>query len=417
MEESKIKKQNIYKIIMLVILAVTITFMLTTMVMYNKFSKAYENNYSGINGSSSSDNKGDITELSLIKTLERFKTMLNQKYIGEIDEEKMLESAIKGYVEGLGDPYTEYLTKEEMSDFMEETNAEYVGIGVYLTENKTDNTILVVGVMKNSPALEAGMQEGDVITKVNDVAYTGENIDEAIKIMKGQEGTNVKVTILRDGKEIELDVQRKKINVEHVSSQMLENNIAYIQIDSFDSSVAESFKNQITELRNGGATKIIIDLRSNGGGIVTEATEIAELFLEKGETILITKGKKDKEELTTSEKDPIIKDIPVVVLVNEGTASASEILAGALKDKYENTTIVGKTTYGKGVIQTLYNLSDGSGLKITTEEYYTPNHKKINKEGIKPDVEVDLTKDANGYYETGIDKDAQLLKAIEILKK
>lgn len=411
------KKQNIYKIIMLVILAVTITFMLTTMVMYNKFSKAYENNYSGINGSSSSDNKGDLTEISLIKTLESFKTMLNQKYIGEIDEEKMLESAIKGYVEGLGDPYTEYLTKEEMSDFMEETNAEYVGIGVYLTENKTDNTILVVGVMKNSPALEAGMQEGDVITKVNDVAYTGEDIDEAIKIMKGQEGTNVKVTILRDGKEIELDVQRKKINVEHVSSQMLENNIAYVQIDSFDSGVAESFKNQITELRNGGATKIIIDLRSNGGGIVTEATEIAELFLEKGETILITKGKKDKEELTTSEKDPIIKDIPVVVLVNEGTASASEILAGALKDKYENTTIVGKTTYGKGVIQTLYNLSDGSGLKITTEEYYTPNHKKINKEGIKPDVEVDLTKDANGYYETGIDKDAQLLKAIEILKK
>ncbi len=411
------KKQNIYKIIMLVILAVTITFMLTTMVMYNKFSKAYENNYSGINGSSSSDNKGDLTEISLIKTLESFKTMLNQKYIGEIDEEKMLESAIKGYVEGLGDPYTEYLTKEEMSDFMEETNAEYVGIGVYLTENKTDNTILVVGVMKNSPALEAGMQEGDVITKVNDVAYTGEDIDEAIKIMKGQEGTNVKVTILRDGKEIELDVQRKKINVEHVSSQMLENNIAYVQIDSFDSGVAEAFKNQITELRNGGATKIIIDLRSNGGGIVTEATEIADLFLEKGETILITKGKKDKEELTTSEKDPIIKDIPVVVLVNEGTASASEILAGALKDKYKNTTIVGKTTYGKGVIQTLYNLSDGSGLKITTEEYYTPNHKKINKEGIKPDVEVDLTKDANGYYETGIDKDAQLLKAIEILKK
>lgn len=411
------KKQNIYKIIMLVILAVTITFMLTTLVMYNKFSKAYENNYSGINGSSSSDNKGDLTEISLIKTLESFKTMLNQKYIGEIDEEKMLESAIKGYVEGLGDPYTEYLTKEEMSDFMEDTNAEYVGIGVYLTENKTDNTILVVGVMKNSPALEAGMQEGDVITKVNDVAYTGEDIDEAIKIMKGEEGTNVKVTILRDGKEIELDVQRKKINVEHVSSQMLENNIAYVQIDSFDSGVAEAFKNQITELRNGGATKIIIDLRSNGGGIVTEATEIAELFLEKDETILITKGKKDKEELTTSEKDPIIKDIPVVVLVNEGTASASEILAGALKDKYKNTTIVGKTTYGKGVIQTLYNLSDGSGLKITTEEYYTPNHKKINKEGIKPDVEVDLTKDENGYYETGIDKDAQLLKAIEILKK
>ena len=198
---------------------------------------------------------------------------------------------------------------------------------------------------------------------------------------------------------------------------MLENNIAYIQVDSFDSGVAKAFEQQITELKNGGAKGIIIDLRSNGGGIVDEATGIADLFLKKNETILITKGKEDKEEVTISKNDPIIQDIPVVVLVNEGTASASEILAGALKDKYPSTTIVGKKTYGKGVIQTLYNLSDGSGLKVTTEEYYTPNHNKINKEGIKPDVAINLTKDADGYYETDIDKDAQILKAKEILSK
>lgn len=419
MEDNKMKRQNIYKVIMLVILAVTITFMVTTILMYNKFSKAYENNYSGLGnliGGTNTDEKSTITEKSFLKTLEGFKTMIEQKYMGQIDEEKMLEGAIKGYVEGLGDPYTEYLTKEEMQEFMEETNAEYVGIGVYLTYDKTTNTILVVGVMKGSPALEAGMQEGDIIEKVNDVTYTGEQMDDAIKIMKGQEGTDVKVTILRDGKEIDLNIIRKKITVEHVSSQMLQDNIAYIQVDSFDSGVAKSFESQITELKNGGATGIIIDLRSNGGGIVDEATGIAELFLKKDETILITKGKETKEELRKCQKDPIIQDIPVVVLVNGGTASASEILAGALKDKYSNTTIVGKTTYGKGVIQTLYNLSDGSGLKITTEEYYTPNHNKINKEGIKPDVEIGLTKDEDGYYETTMDKDAQILKAIEILK-
>lgn len=405
------KRQNVYKIIMLVILTATITFMLTTMVMYNKFSSVYSNNYSSTNEEYTS------TEMSLVKTLESFKTMLEQKYIGEIDEEKMIDGAIKGYVEGIGDPYTTYLTKDEMKEFTEETNSEYVGIGVYLTNNKADNTILVVGIMKSAPALDAGMQAGDVIEKVNDIAYTGDQLDDAIKILKGEEGTNVKVTILRDGKEIDLTITRKKITVEHVASQMLENNIAYIQVDSFDSGVAKAFEQQITELKNGGAKGIIIDLRSNGGGIVDEATGIADLFLKKNETILITKGKEDKEEVTISKNDPIIQDIPVVVLVNEGTASASEILAGALKDKYPSTTIVGKKTYGKGVIQTLYNLSDGSGLKVTTEEYYTPNHNKINKEGIKPDVEINLTKDADGYYETDIDKDAQILKAKEILSK
>ncbi len=405
------KRQNVYKIIMLVILTATITFMLTTMVMYNKFSNVYSNNYSSTNEEYTS------TEMSLVKTLESFKTMLEQKYIGEIDEEKMIDGAIKGYVEGIGDPYTTYLTKDEMKEFTEETNSEYVGIGVYLTNNKADNTILVVGIMKAAPALDAGMQAGDIIEKVNDIVYTGDQLDDAIKILKGEEGTNVKVTVLRDGKEIDLTITRKKITVEHVASQMLENNIAYIQVDSFDSGVAKAFEQQITELKNGGAKGIIIDLRSNGGGIVDEATGIADLFLKKNETILITKGKEDKEEVTISKNDPIIQDIPVVVLVNEGTASASEILAGALKDKYPSTTIVGKKTYGKGVIQTLYNLSDGSGLKVTTEEYYTPNHNKINKEGIKPDVEINLTKDEDGYYETDIDKDAQILKAKEILSK
>ena len=413
MEDKKLKRQNIYKVVMLVVLTATITFMLTTMVMYNKFSTSY----GSLGDKVTTTGTTTTSYTDLVKTLETFKTMIKQKYIGEVDEEQMIEGAIKGFVEGLGDPYTEYLPKEEMAEFTEETSGQYVGIGVYLTNDKTTNTILVVGIMNGSPALDAGMQAGDIIEKVNDVEYTGETMDDAIKVLKGEEGTSAKVTVLRDGKEIDLTVTRKKITVEHVSSKMVENNIAYLQVDSFDSGVAESFKNKITDLKNQGAKGIIIDLRSNGGGIVDEATGIADLFLKKGETILITKSKTENEQLTVSKNDPIIEDIPVVVLVNEGTASASEILAGALKDKYPNTTIVGMKTYGKGVIQTLYSLSDGSGLKITTEEYYTPNHNKINKEGITSDVEVDLTKNSEGKYETEFDKDAQVQKAIETVKE
>lgn len=414
MEDKKMKRQSVYKVIMLVVLTAVITFMLTTIVMYNKFYNLYEGSYSGTGSSTSFSSTS--SEISLVKTLENFKAMLKQKYIGKIDEYKLIEGAIKGYIAGLDDPYTEYLTKEEMQEFTEETNAEYVGIGVYVANNTENNTILVAGVMKNSPALEAGMQAGDIISKVDGIAYTGEQLSDATKVLKGQEGTTVKVTIIRDGKEKELTVTRKKITVEHVASKMLDNNIIYIQIDSFDNGVVESFKEQITELKNDGAKGIIIDLRSNGGGIVDEATGVADLFLAKNETILITKSKDEEEQITKSKNDPIITDLPIVILVNEGTASASEILAGALKDKY-GATIVGKTTYGKGVIQTLYSLTDGSGLKITTDEYYTPNHNKINEVGIIPDVDVSLTKDANGYYETSADKDAQLLKAIEILKK
>ena len=340
----------------------------------------------------------------------------NKELVSNISHDlKTPITAVKGYVEGLGDPYTEYYTKEEMADLREELNSEYVGIGVYIGNNAVDNTIVIAGTIKSSPAEEAGLKAGDVVEKIDDVSYTGKQLSEATKVLKAEEGTTVKLTILRDEKEIEINITRRKITVEHVSSKMMDNNVAYIKIDSFDNNVADSFKSQLTDLMKGNVNGIIIDLRSNGGGIVTEATDIADLFLEKDETILITKSKKDNEEkITKSKQEPIVKNTPVVILVNEATASASEILAGALKDKY-NATIVGKTTYGKGVIQSLYNLKDGSGLKITTDEYFTPNHNKIQKTGITPDVEVDLTKDADGNYETG-DKDAQLLKAIEVIK-
>lgn len=405
------KSQRVYKIIMLVVLTIIITFLATTVLMYKKFESMYKT----IGSVSSSNSIAVDSESSLVNTLEEFKSILQQKYLGDINEQDMIDGAIKGYVSGLGDKYTQYLTKDEMSDLTEETSSKYVGIGVYVADNTDDNTILVVGVMNGSPALEAGMQAGDIIEKIDGVLYKGEELSKATSILKGEENTDVTVTVLRDAKEIDLKITRKMITVEHVASKMLDNNIGYIQINSFDDGVADKFKESVQSLQSSGMKGLIIDLRSNGGGVVQESTGIADLFTKNGGTVLITKDKSGNEELTKATENPIVTDIPVVVLVNEGTASASEILAGALRDNY-GAKIIGENTYGKGVIQTVYKLSDGSGLKITTEEYYTPNHTEINKVGIKPDIEVDLTKDANGKYETSEDKDTQLLKAIETVK-
>lgn len=407
MEENK--KQRIYRTIMCIVITAMITFLITAAVMY----KSFKNSLSLINTKTS-------TSSTLANTLEQFKAMLKEKYIGEIDENSMIESAIKGYISGLGDKYTEYLTKEEMTALKEETSASYVGIGVYLTNDKSTDTILVVGLMEGSPALDAGMQSGDIIEKVNDTEYKGSQIDEAISILKGEENTKVKVTVLRNNQEVELEITRKKIDIKHVGSKMLDKypNIAYIAIDAFDSGVATEFESQLSNLIEKNDVKgIIIDLRENGGGVVDEATNIADLFIKKGEKILITKNSKDEEEITYSKNDPKYTNIPVVILVDNNTASASEILTAALKDEYSNVTVVGKTTYGKGIIQTLYSLTDGSGIKITTDEYYTPKHNAINGVGITPDYDVDLTKDSNGKYQTAEDNDAQLLKAIEVLNK
>ena len=229
--------------------------------------------------------------------------------------------------------------------------------------------------------------------------------------IKGEEGTKVKLTIKRKDEEFEVEVERKKIEVSHIDSEMLENNIAYIQISDFDGGAAKEFKENYENLKSQGAKSLIIDLRNNGGGVVDEAIDILELICDKGSTLLIETDKSGKEEITKSEENPII-DVPIVVLVNENTASASEILAGALKDN-NKATIIGTKTYGKGVIQSLMKLKDGSGLKVTMAEYCTPNRNKINKIGIEPNIIVELPKEIEKLTR---ENDTQLQKAIEKLK-
>ena len=348
-------------------------------------------------------------------TFENFKRILDNKYIGEMDEEKMMESAIKGYIAGLEDPYSQYLTKEEMQDFKEDTEGEYVGIGVYTTNDTEKNAIVVLRTIGDSPANKAGLLTGDIITKVNDVEYTGEQLSEAVKVMKGKEGTPVKITILRNNEILEFNIIRESIKISHVSSEILENNIGYIKISSFEGGCAEEFEQKVDEMNSKNISSLIIDLRFNGGGIVDEALQIAEVMVPKDKTLLITTDKNNAEKITKSRKVDKIS-VPVVVLVNEYSASASEILAGILKENID-AKLIGVKTYGKGVIQTVYTLSDGSGLKITTNEYFTPNHNKINKIGIEPTIEVSLPDEYK--YTTNIPKedDSQLKKAIEELKK
>lgn len=401
----KRSSQQVYRTIMLVIITVLITSLVTTIVIYNFVIK------SGKIAIKSDDNS---SLGGLEATLASFRSVLEEKYMGEIDDETLIEGAIKGYVSALGDPYTTYYTKEEMDELMEETTGNYVGIGIYMTLDLENNAIYVVKPMEGSPAEEAGIKAGDLITKVDGIEYSGEELDQASNAIKGKEGTKVKLEILSNGQTREIEVERRKIIVSHIVEKKFDN-IGYLLIEDFDGGCADEFEEKYKELEKQGIDRLIIDLRNNGGGVVNEAVDIADMLLEKDKTILITKDKKGNEEVKKCDNEASIT-MPVVVITNGYSASASEILVGALKDN-ERATIVGTKTYGKGVIQEVDRLNDGSGLKITIEEYYTPNRDKINKVGIKPDEEIELSSEIieKGTYTD--EEDNQLQKAIEIIKR
>lgn len=401
----KRNSQQVYKTIMLIIITVLITALVTTIVIYNFVVKSGKIAIKSENNSSLS---------GLESTLASFRSVLEEKYIGEIDDEALIEGAIKGYVSALGDPYTTYYTKEEMDELMEETTGNYVGIGIYMTLDLENNAIYVVKPMEGSPAEEAGIQAGDLITKVDGQEYSGEELDQASNAIKGEEGTTVKLEILRDGETQELEVARRKIVVSHIVEKKFDN-IGYLLIEDFDGGCAKEFEEKYKELESQGIDRLIIDLRNNGGGVVDEAVSIADMLLDKDDTILITKDKKGNEEITKSEHNPTIT-MPVVVLTNGYSASASEILVGALQDN-ERATIVGTKTYGKGIIQEVDRLNDGSGLKITIEEYYTPNRNEINKVGIEPNEEIDLSDEVREQGTYTDEEDNQLQKAIEIIRE
>ena len=421
MEEKNKNKNSFYKSFILVVITALITCILTTGIIYNCFlikrlgikkddggiGRAVNNVVSTLTGNSND------TELD--DKLSNIKRKLEEVYIGDVDEDKMVEGALEGYVSALGDEYTEYLTEKEVKSLMEDVNGSYVGVGLYIAFNSNTNEILVAGVIEDSPANKAGILVGDIIKKIDGVEYKGEQLTEASNKMKGQEGTKVKVTVERDGKELSFDIIREKIKFNCVKSEKLEDGIGYIKISSFDGGCADDFKRAYNDLKTQGINSLIIDLRNNGGGLVDQSLDIAEMIVPKGSTMLITKDNKNKEEVSTSRKEPII-NVPIVILVNDYTASASEILTAAVKEN-TNAKVVGIKTYGKGVIQGVYLLDDQkTGLKITMQEYFTPKHNKLHKIGITPDEIVELPDEWKGHLNVERQYDTQLNKAIELLK-
>lgn len=398
------KKYKIYKTIMMIAITIFITFMVTSISLYTYYTK----NPISITSNSKSTDK-DISS-----KIEKYREIIDKYYLGEIDEEKLEKGAIKGYIEGLGDPYTEYISKDDMKDYLDDTMGNFVGIGIYMIKNTQYGRIQVLSTIKGSPAESAGIQAGDLILTVDGVEYKADDMTTASNNIKGAEGTKVKIELLRGTETLTFELTRATVKVNQVEGKVLTNNIGYIQFTSFDETTAEDFKAKYEELAKKGIQSLIIDLRNNGGGIVDQALKIADYVATKDSVLLYEVDKNNKETVKKATTDPII-NMPIIILTNENTASASEILAGALKDLGKAKT-VGTKTYGKGVIQQILQLSDGSGLKITIEEYQTPNRNKINKIGIEPDVEVKLPDTVESVLNVKESEDTQLQKAIEMLK-
>ena len=400
----KERKNRIYKIIMIVAIAVFLTFMVTSISLYTYFL----NNPISITSKSSSSSK------DIAGTLQKYKEIIDKYYLGEVDEEKLKEGAIKGYIEGLGDQYTEYISADEMEDYLSDTMGNFVGIGIYMVKNTEKGKIQVLAPIKGSPAEKAGIQAGDLILTVDGVDYSADEMTIASNKIKGEEGTTVTIEVLRGTETKKYELKREKVKVNQVEGKVLSNNIGYINFTSFDETTADDFKAKFEELNKQGIKSLIIDLRNNGGGIVDQALQIADYVADKDSVLLYEVDKNNKETVKKAKTDPII-NMPIIILTNENTASASEILAGALKDLGKAKT-VGTTTYGKGVIQQILKLSDGSGLKVTIEEYQTPNRSKIHKIGIAPDEEVKLPDSVTNVLNVTESEDTQLQKAIEMLK-
>lgn len=336
-------------------------------------------------------------------------------YEDKVDAEEMREGIYKGMIDSLGDPYSEYYSKEELEEALNSNQGISYGIGAYISMSKQMNMAMINGVMEGSPAEEAGLREGDIIYEVNGESTQGMSLTQVVSLVKGREGTMVQLTIYREGETDfrRLEIKRsKRLETTTVDSGMLEDadNIGYLRIREFDTVTVDQYTEAMAELRGHGMEGMILDLRSNPGGDVNAVVEIARKILPEG-LIVYTEDKQGvRKEYTCDGKKEL--EVPLVVLVNEYSASASEILAGAIQD-YHKGTLVGTTTYGKGIVQQIQRLDDGTALKLTISAYYTPAGRNIHGVGIKPDIELEY--DYEGNEESGSDN--QVERAIEILNE
>lgn len=362
-----------------------------------------------------------VVDLSSVGDTEKYKYLFTlrdiiySKYDGDIDDQKLLEGAMKGMAEAVNDPYTVYMNQEEFNTFIESSQGSFYGIGAQL--GVRDNKVTIIAPIEGSPAEEAGLKAGDVILKVDDYDVVDLNTEAVVSRVRGEEGQPVTLTIQRDdGEPFEVKIVRAEIKNESIKGEMLDDSTAYIQITTFsDEQVSQKFTNEINALKAQGMKKLILDLRGNPGGYLDQCVDIASHFIKEGEIVTYTIDKYDQKVVSKSKGGDLL-GIPLVVLVDGGSASASEVVTGALRD-YDAATIIGTNTFGKGIVQQLISLPDNEGgLKVTTSKYYTPDGENIHGTGIAPDIIVEIPQEVAGL-EYSRDIDPQFQKALEVIKE
>ncbi|MDY3120951.1 S41 family peptidase [Suipraeoptans intestinalis] len=343
------------------------------------------------------------------------RSMIQEVYIGEVDEKTLQESMLKGYVAGLGDPYSSYFTKEETKEFNEMTSGEFSGVGAILNMNKDTQEVELVKIYKGYPADKAGLKAGDVVIKVDDTDVTGMTLQEVVSMIKGEKGTEVKITVTRGEGEEELTVTavRDTVQVQTVDYRMLENQIGYIQVTEFDAVTAEQYQKAMDDLTQQGMTGLVVDLRGNPGGSLDTVCQMLDTMLPEGLIVYMEDKSGARTEETSDAEHQFTK--PLAVLVDGNSASASEIFAGAIQD-YGIGKIVGTQTYGKGVVQQIFELKDGSSVKLTIAEYFTPKGRNINGKGITPDVKLEAPASGSGTEsQTEPGEDAWVAEAVKAI--
>lgn len=368
---------------------------------------------SGSTAQAVEDTKSAILDSSVEKKAGELADLIDQYYYEAIDKEALVEGMYAGMTEGLGDPYSAYFSAEEYASFNESTTGVYCGIGTVLTQDAKSKVVTILHVYPGTPAEEAGIKDGDVIAKVGDIAGDSMELSELTTYIKGEEGTIVHIEVVRQGESdyLGFDVTRRQIEVPTVEYQMLEGNVGMIQVTEFSTATPEQFSAAIRDLQSQGMVSMIVDLRDNPGGVLQSVCDMLDEILPEG-LLVYTEDKYGNR--SDYKSDASCMDIPMAVLINGNSASASEIFAGAIKD-YEYGTLIGTTTFGKGIVQTIIPLNDGSAIKLTMAKYFTPKGNYIHEVGISPDIELEyqyLNEEDEVYNPM---HDNQVQKALEVL--
>ncbi|NLJ89811.1 MAG: S41 family peptidase [Clostridiales bacterium] len=355
----------------------------------------------------------DVDEV--LEKLQGIDNLINRYYIEDVDENDLIEGMYKGYVAGIGDPYSTYYTVDEYKALMDSSSGIYYGIGATVSQDVTTGIIRIIKPFVSSPAYEAGLLPEDILYKVDGEEVTGIDLTEVVSKIKGPEGTTTTLTIIREGvdEELEIEVTRRKIEVPTIEHTMLDSNIGYIAISEFDKVTVDQFLSAVEELEEKGQRGLIIDVRNNPGGLLDSVTKMLDRLLPEGLIVYTEDKYGNREEIKSNASDYF--DKPLVVLTNGNSASASEIFAGAIQD-YGIGKVVGTNTFGKGIVQSIFPLPDDTAVKVTVSKYFTPNGRDIHEVGIAPDVEVELDEELRKQVVIEKEKDNQLQKGIEVLE-